>query len=156
MAPVQSLTLPEVIVYLLKTFSVLQDEEDEEDEEAAVNNKVDQSCCGNAKNKQKKHMDPRTLPAVVGIKRILSATFGCAGKILLAAQEREEVGFLHDIDLQMQTWWLGCVYIRSDHNASSTTSGPGHADRITFQSGACLYGQHPDTGPMLIPNVNAA
>ncbi len=40
---------------------------------------------------------------VVGIKRILSATFGCAGKILLAVQEREEVGFLRDIDLQMQT-----------------------------------------------------
>ncbi len=111
---------------------------------------MDQSCCGNGKNKQKKHVDPRTLPAVVGIKRIVSGTFGCAGKILLTVQEREDVGFLHAIDLQMQTRWLGCVYIRSDHNASSTTSGPGHADRITFQSGACLYGQHPDTGPMLI------
>ncbi len=55
------------------------------------------------KTKKQKHMDPRTLPAVMGIMRILSATFGCAGKILLAVQEREEVGFLRDIDLQMQT-----------------------------------------------------
>ncbi len=57
----------------------------------------------------------------------------------------------------------GWVALRSDHNASSTTSGPGHADQITFRSEACLRlflqcecGQHPDTGHMLIPNVNAA
>ncbi len=65
----------------------------------------------------------------------------------------------------MQTRWLDCVYItlRSDHNASSTTSGSGHADRITFQSEArlhlsfhCVCGQHSDTGCMLMPSVNAA
>ena len=64
----------------------------------------------------------------------------------------------------MQTRWLDCVYItlRSDHDASSTTSEPGHADRITFRSETrlhlsfqCVCGQHPDTGRMLMPSVNA-
>lgn len=45
----------------------------------------------------------------------------------------------------------------------STTSGPGHADRITFQSEVhlhfpfqCVCGQRPDPGRMLKPSVNAA
>ncbi len=72
---------------------------------------------------------------------------------------------LCDDDLRMRTWWLDCVYLplRSDHNVASTTSGPGHADQITFQSEArlhlsfqCVCGQHPDTGHMLMPSVNAA
>ncbi len=46
----------------------------------------------------------------------------------------ETSGVLRDVDLRMQTQWLDCVNItlRSDHNASSTTSGAGHADQITF------------------------
>ncbi len=74
-------------------------------------------------------------------------------------------GVLRDVDLRMQTRWLDCVYIilSSDHNASWTTSGPGHADWITFRSEArlhlsfqCVCGQHLDTGHMLMPSVNAA
>ncbi len=65
----------------------------------------------------------------------------------------------------MQTQWLDCVYItlRTDHNASSTISGAGHAEWLTFQSEVCLHlsfqcvrGQFPDTGLMLMPSVNAA
>ncbi len=55
--------------------------------------------------------------------------------------------------------------IRSQCILVSTTSGAGHADRITFRAEARLYlsfqhvcGQHPesDTGHILMPSVNAA
>ncbi len=53
--------------------------------------------------------------------------------------------------------------MRSDHNASSSTSGAGQADRIAFRLEVRLHlsfqrvcEQYPDTGRMLMPRVSAA
>ncbi len=71
---------------------------------------------------------------------LTSAPHGCSPSFFLTVRERGG-GVLREVDLRMQTLWLDCVYItlRSDHNASSTTSGAGHADRITFRSEARLH-----------------
>ncbi len=82
--------------------------------------------------------------------------------IFLTVHEREG-RVLRDVDLRMQIRWLDwvCITLSSNHNASSTTSGPGHADRITSArlhlSFQCVCGgQHPDRGCKLMPSVNAA
>ncbi len=73
-------------------------------------------------------------------------------------------GFCVMSTCELRPWWLDCIYItlRSDHNASSTTSGPGHwSDNILIRSAftlvfsMCMW-RHPDTGRMLMASVNAA
>ncbi len=96
----------------------------------------------------------------VGLSLVLHT--GVLRLIFLTVHERGG-RVLRDVHLRMQIRWLDCVYItlRSDHNASSTASGPGHADRITSArlhlSFQCVCGgQHPDRGCKLMPSVNAA
>lgn len=61
------------------------------------------------------------------------------GVLHLSSDSSGERG--RDVDLQMQTRWLDCFHIafQCDHNASSTASGPGHADRTRFRLEAHLH-----------------